>query len=355
MIFAILALASCGGHPGGEKPGHESSASASKMEAAQYPEKEGLAVKLETLRPEEFRHFIEVNGSVRAEKEVYISSETPGTIKTIHIEEGERVKRGQLLVSLNSSVLESNIREVKTSLKLADANYAKQKELWDEGIGSEMQYLQAKNNKESQEARLKTLYAQLEMTKIKAGFSGIANEIYLKEGELASPGVRILHLVNCGDLKVYGSVSESLFPNVNKGDSVSLTFPVYPAYIMKAKLHRKSVTINEKSRTFKVEIKLNNKEGKIKPNMISRIIINDFSDENALIVPSHILKHDLNGSFLYVAEKQGDQLIANKTYVTPGRSYKGETMILEGLEAGQQIIVVGYNMVSSGAHIYVAS
>jgi len=351
VLISIVLLAGCGNmsehknRDGEETPDNE----------AQYPEREGIAVELETLKLQQFQHFIEINGSVRAEKEVIISPETSGTIMRIHVEEGQKVKKGELIVSLNSSIIRSNIRELETSLELANANYEKQAALWEQNIGTEMQYLQAKNNKESLERKLQTLNAQLEMTKIRSPFQGIIDQIFIKEGELATPGIRILHIVNLSHLKVYGAVSESLLPNIMEGDLVSLGFPVYPNYLQQASIHRKGEVINEKSRTFKIEIKLKNGDNKLKPNMISKIRLNDFTAENALVVPSNIIKHDFNGSFLYVAEKNGDHLVAKKTYVKPGISYESKTLILEGLNKDEQIIVVGYNMVSSGAHIYDAS
>ncbi len=350
FLFAIL-LAACGHRPGGEDPREDKTSTSETVS----PEKNGIAVKLETLKPQKFQHFIEINGSVKAEKEVIVSAEASGTINEIRVTEGERVKKGELLVVLNSSVISSNINELKNSLELATDNYEKQAALWEQNIGTEMQYLQAKNNKENLEIKLQTLNAQMEMTKVKAPFDGIIDEIFSKEGELASPGVRILHLVNLTELKVYGSVSESLLPSITKGDMVNLSFPVYPDYTQKASIHRKSEVINEKSRTFKIEIKLHNGDRKIKPNMISKIRLNDFYADNAIVVPSHIIKHDFNGSFLYVAIDNGDQLIAKKTYVKPGITYESKTMILEGLNANEKVIVVGYNMVSSGAHIYIAS
>ncbi|MEA1898082.1 MAG: efflux RND transporter periplasmic adaptor subunit [Bacteroidota bacterium] len=350
ILLAISILAACGNIQNEENPNKKN-----VFNESLPSENRGIAVRLVTIIPQKFQHFIEINGSVRAEKDAIISPETSGQIKRIYVIEGQNVKKGKLIVSLNTSIIQSNINEVKTSLKLANLSYEKQAELWKENIGTEMQYLQAKNNKEALEGKLKTLQAQFEMANIKAPFDGVVDKIFAKEGELATPGVRIAHIINISQLKIYGSVSETFLPNIHKGASVFLSFPVYPGYTEKAEIYRKSEVINEKSRTFTIEIKLDNKESKLKPNMISKIKLNDFTTENAIVVPSQIIKQDYEGSFLYIVEKNGDRLVARKKYVKMGITYENNTMILEGLVENDKIIVVGYNMVSSGAHIYVAS
>lgn len=350
ILLAIAILTACGNMQNEENYNGENT-----IKEPVPSKSQGIAVRLVTIIPQKFQHFIEINGSVRAEKDAIISPETSGQIKRIYVIEGQNVKKGKLIVSLNTSIIQSNINEVKTSLKLANLSYEKQAELWKENIGTEMQYLQAKNNKEALEGKLKTLQAQFEMANIKAPFDGVVDKIFAKEGELATPGVRIAHIINISQLKIYGSVSETFLPNIHKGASVFLSFPVYPGYTEKAEIYRKSEVINEKSRTFTIEIKLDNKESKLKPNMISKIKLNDFTTENAIVVPSQIIKQDYEGSFLYIVEKNGDRLVARKKYVKMGITYENNTMILEGLVENDKIIVVGYNMVSSGAHIYVAS
>lgn len=355
ILLTIAILTACGNMQNEENPNGENANNKNTTNTPLSSENQGIAVRLVTIVPQKFQHFIEINGSVQAEKDAIVSPETSGQIKRIYVVEGQNVKKGELVVSLNTSIIQSNINEVKTSLKLANSSYEKQAELWKENIGTEMQYLQAKNSKETLEGKLRTLQAQLEMARIKAPFDGVIDQIFAKEGELATPGVQILHIVNLTELKIYGSVSETFLPNIHKGANVFLSFPVYPDYIIKTEIYRKGEVINEKSRTFKIEIKLNNEENKLKPNMISKIRLNDFVAENAIVVPSQIIKQDYEGSFLYVAEKNGDNLVARKKYVKTGITYENKTMILEGLKENDKVIVVGYNMVSSGVHIYVAS
>ncbi|MDX2443956.1 MAG: efflux RND transporter periplasmic adaptor subunit [Bacteroidales bacterium] len=310
-------------------------------------------VEVHNLAPVTFQHFIEINGSVQAEEDAIVSPEIVGQINKIYVEEGDIVKKGQLLVTLNTSITESTIREVKTSLDLAQKTYEKQKQLWEQNIGSEMQFLQAKNNKESLESRLSTLQAQMAMARLRAPFDGVIDRISIKNGELASMGREILHIVNLAEMKIYGDVSESYLPSIHEGDWAEITFPIYPDMKLDERIHRIGQVIDEKSRTFRIEIKLDNKDGKLRPNMISRIRLNDFLDDNALVVPSYIIKQDFSGSFLYVAEKQNDLYIARKTYITPGITYNNQTMVIEGLNENESVIVVGYNLVSAGVEVTV--
>ncbi len=310
-----------------------------------------VSVKIMELSPENFRHFIDVNGTVQAEEEAIISPEVGGQIKYIYIKEGQEVKKGKLLVILNTSLIESNIREVKTSLKLARLTYQKQEELWKEKIGTEMQYLQAKNNKETLENKLHTLQIQLDMAKIKAPFDGIIDNIYVQKGEQAAPGMQILHMVNITKLKIYADVSERYLAHVQKGDIAHISFPAFPGYTLDEKIFRTGKVINEKSRTFRIELKVNNDQKKLLPNLISKIKLNDFSADNSLIVPSHVIKQDVKGSYLFTAKSNGSSYNVQKIYIGTGVTYEDKTLITSGLSAGDKVIVTGYNLVTNGSEV----
>ncbi|UCG27895.1 MAG: efflux RND transporter periplasmic adaptor subunit [Bacteroidales bacterium] len=307
-----------------------------------------VPVYVKTVRPESFEHFIQVSGSVEAEQDAMISPEINGQIRTIHVKEGEHVERGHLLVSLNTSITESTIDEVKTGLKLATKLYEKQKGLWDQNIGSEIQYLEAKNAKESTENRLKTLMAQLEMARIRAPFDGIIEEIYSKVGELASPGMMLLRIINLSDLNVKADVSEIYLSSLRTGDPVHLEFPSYPDIKLETPITRIGNVIHPQSRTFRIEMKLKNPDNQLKPNILTRVKVVDFSTDSALLVPSIIIKNDANGSYLYIAQQNSQIFTAQKMYVEKGPTYEDQTMIISGLESGQNVIVAGYDQVNNG-------
>ena len=312
-----------------------------------------VPVAVKPMVPEPFDHYIEVTGKLEAEEDAFISPEMSGQIDRIHVKEGQHVGEGQLLVSLNTSITESSIQEVKTGLELATRLYEKQKELWDQKIGSELQYLEAKNAMEQSQARLATLEAQLDMARIKAPFAGVVETIMLKEGELAVPGVQVIQLVSLGDLKLYGNVSERYMTSLKKGDLVIVNFPDFQDLNTKAPIHRIGNVIDNDSRTFRIEMKLNNNQKKLKPNMYTTILVNDFQTEAALVVPSVAIKQDIKGNYLYVASNEDGELKARKRYVETGLSYEDQTLIREGVTEGAEVIVKGFAQVSDGVSIVV--
>ncbi len=312
-----------------------------------------IPVRTLTLQPIPFSHDVEVSGTVIPEKEAFVSSEINGQIKKIYVIEGQHVKEGQLLLKLNTEVTESSIAEAKAQLALAEKLYEKQKELWDQHIGSEVQYLQAKTNLEAARERLRSLEARLDMAYIKAPFDGIIDEIHAKEGELAAPGRQLVQLLNLDRMKIYADVSETYLQKVHKGDKVEVLFPDLDSEPYRLSVFRKENAINPKSRTFKIEIKLNNPGWYIKPNLFTLVRFRDYHNPRALVVPSEIIKKDIHGYFLYVVRQQGKETVARKVYITPGVFFKDHTQVREGLAAGDRVIVEGYDQVTNGEKIQV--
>jgi RND family efflux transporter MFP subunit len=308
-----------------------------------------IPVLVKELKSEPFAHFFLANGMVELAEEALVNPETNGQIKTIHVTKGQRVNKGDILISLNAIIIENSIAEIKLGLELVSKIYDKQKELWNQNIGSELQYLEAKNNKESLEKKLVTLRSQLDLSYIRAPFAGIVDNIYLKEGELASPGRAILHLVNLEKLKVIADISENMLPKIKKGDMVSITFPTYDLE-MSAPISRISNTIDTKTRTIQIEMLLNNQNGMIKPNQMASLKIRDFETNAALVVPSIVVKQDSRGEFLFITERnENGQDIARKLYIESALSFNDQTMIAKGLTEGQKVIVAGFNQIGSGS------
>ena len=324
---------------------------------AQNPGEEAAAymvpVSVKDMEPQPFEHYIEITGKLEAEEDAFISPEMNGQIDKIYVREGQYANKGQLLLSLNTSITESSIQEVKTGLELANKFYEKQEELWEQKIGSEMQYLEAKNAKEQSEARLATLEAQLDMARVKAPFSGVVETIMLKEGELAAPGMQIIQMVSLNNLKLYGNISERYMTSINKGDMVIVTFPDVEGVNVEVPIHRVGNVIDNASRTFRIEMKINNRQKKLKPNMYSTIQVNDFKTASTFVVPSVAIKQDIKGNYLYVASREEGELKARKRYVETGLSYKDQTMIREGVSQGEEVIVKGFAQVSDGVNISV--
>ena len=322
----------------------------SKLED-QLPEEEieAVAVKTETVKPQVFNDYLEVTASIEPVEYAYINPQASGTIKAIYVQEGDYVKKGQLLLELDDALIRRNIAQLQVQLTLADSLYRKQKTLYEQGVVSEVQYLQAKNQKEALEKNLEVLKTQLKYTKLYAPFNGIIDQINVRVGELAGPQARVMYLVNLNKMKAIAHVAENYLPYVHKGDPVILKFPVYGDMEIKTRISRIGNMIDPTTGTFKVEAIFNNPQMKIKPNMTATMRFITFKTKDAIVVPTQLLKKDSNGWFIYTVKKEGDKYIAIKSYVTIGKITASEAMILSGLKAGDQIISEGFHMVHQGS------
>lgn len=309
-----------------------------------------VLVDLLKIKPDTFSHYITITGSIESDNQAYISPEMNGQIKHVLVKEGQPVKKGKALVILNSDVIDKNINEVKTNLELAKTVYKKQKDLWDQKIGSEMQYLQAKTNMKSLENRLETLRAQKQMATIKAPYDGVVDNLFQHEGEMASPGRQILQLINLQNLKVYADMSERYLPYVHKGDMAKVSFPTYPNLEMDVPVYRIGNMINPANRTVRIQLNIKNKGNKLKPNIISNILIKDYYNEKAIAVPSVIIKQDLKGDYIFIASKnEKGNLIAKKHYIETGVSHDAKSLVVDGLKPGDKVVYNGYNLVRNGS------
>lgn len=308
------------------------------------------------IQPQPFDKYFNVNASVEPVQYAMISPETSGQIKEIFVEKGQRVKRDQELARLNTNVIENNISEVKTSLQLAQTVYNRQKSLWEQEIGSEIQFLEARNNYESLQSRLKTLESQLDMAVMTAPFDGIVDDIFTKEGELAMPGNRVMQMINLDNLYINADVSESFLPDIDPDDQVILRFPAYPDYEERVPIHRLGNVINPENRTFRLQLRINNRDQKFKPNMVASMSIPSFSTDDALVIPSILIKQDLQGHYVFTVTKdENEDWIANKTYIERGPAGEGKTMIISGISSGDLIIDQGHNRVNDGTLISIPS
>lgn len=308
---------------------------------------EGILVGVKVLAPETFEHFFEVNGTVEAIEQASVSPEQGGHIRRIHVKEGDAVKAGQLLVTLNTSLVSANLEELESALELARTSYERQEKLWKQQIGSEMQYLQAKNQVEGLEKKKKTLQAQMAMSTVNAPFDGVVDVLHQKEGELAAPGMPILTVVNVQQLRVKADVSENYARAVKQGQMAEVSFPSFGTKL-NAPISNVGSIINPANRSFSVEVRVNNADRSLKPNAVGILRIRDFKAENALVVPSICVGKDAKGSYIFVVRTEDGQPKAVKTYVTTDRSSEGNTLITDGLVAGDSVIVRGYNEVANG-------
>lgn len=306
-------------------------------------------VAVEQLTPRPFDYYIQTQGAVEAVDNILVGTRTMGVISKVFVKEGDIVSTGQTLAQIDNSLIVRNIEEMKSGLELARTVYERQKNLWDQKIGTEVQYLQAKNNKENLEKRLATMNEQLDMSRIKSPINGSVDEVSLKIGQNASPGLPAFRVVSNDKLKMKANVSEAYVTSIKKGDKVSLTFSDISKTI-EARVTFVARTINPLSRTFAVEVALPSNE-ELRPNMTGVLRIIFKSVPSAIVVPVNVVQ-DVNGQkIVYTAELEGNQMVAHKKVVEVGGVYSNLAEIKSGLKAGDKIITVGFQGLNDGEFI----
>ncbi|MCF2490341.1 efflux RND transporter periplasmic adaptor subunit [Dyadobacter sp. CY347] len=320
-----------------------------KMDPNKAAEAKVKPVSIDTLNAETFRHYVELQGTVDAKNNVMVTPKSAGVIVAMNVREGDNVKAGSVIGKIDNSILTESIEELKTQMSLANTIYEKQKNLWDQKIGTEVQFLQAKNNKEALERKLSTLNAQLSQTNIVSPMSGVVDMVNVKVGEMASPGVGVVRIVNLSNLKVTAKVSDTYAASVKRGDEVIIKFPDLKKEY-KAKITFVSTAVDPLSRTFTIEANLPTSKD-IKPNMMAQVQINDAISKNALAIDQNYVQSTEKGNVVYVAVTEGNKKIAKAKEVKTGLSYNGKVEILSGLTAGDQLITLGYQEVSDGQPI----
>ena len=321
-----------------------------RLDPDSRPKAKQTAVSTLTLEPTTFQHYVKVQGQVEANQNILVSPMASGRVTRILVREGQQVKAGTLLAQIDDAVMRSSIEEVKTSLELATIMYNKQKELWEQEIGTEVQYLTAQNQKESLERRLATLEEQLDLSRIKAPIAGTVDEILPKVGEMVSPGMPAFRIVNARDLSLKASLSEAYIPYVRPGDKVEVNFPALQRSI-EARVSTVGQFIDPQDRTFEVEVGLPSSPD-FKPNMFGEIAINDRNIRDAIVVPLPLIQQSERGPFVYVAENGSEgQLVARRRNLVLGLSYGSLVQVADGLTAGDRLINAGYKDLSEGQYL----
>jgi membrane fusion protein (multidrug efflux system) len=295
-----------------------------------------------------FEYFVSTQGSVEAEENINVSAKSPGTITQVYVTEGQNVSKGQVLAQLDNSVIKANIEGMKAQLELAKTVYERQKNLWDQKIGTEVQYLKAKTDKEALEKQLAATIEQEDMSKIKAPISGTVDAVIAKVGEAAAPGQPAFRVVNTSNLKIKANVSEAYVTNIKKGNKVIVTIPELKKDI-NAVVTFVGKTIDQNSRTFVVEIKLPSSPD-LRPNMtgIVKVIFNTVP--NAIVVPINAVQEVNKEKVVYTAELDGKQTVARKKVITVEAVYGSEAEV-KGLNAGDKVITFGYQGLNDGQAI----
>ena len=302
------------------------------------------------VKSEEFKHYLELQGSVETKKNVVLNAEMGGVLQKVYVTEGQKVSKGQTLAKIDDGGLAQQLAQMEIQLDLAKTTFERQKRLWDQQIGSEIQYLQAKSSYEGQVNAVKQMKSQLAKSVITAPFSGVIDDIITEEGNVVSPGqTPILRLVNLSDMYIKTDVPESYITDVTEGKTVEVTFPVLGETV-ETKVKQTGSYINPNNRTFNAEVEVPNKNKNIKPNLTARLKINDYTNEDAILVPQNIISENAEGEqYLYVLENiEDEKAVAKQVIVETGKTQGDNIEILSGLKDGDMIIQEGARSVKEG-------
>lgn len=299
-----------------------------------------------------FEHYVEIYGTLEADKNADLTAETQGTITSINVREGQNVKKGTVIMELDGSIIENNIREAETQLAFAQTVYKKQARLWEQKIGSELQYLESKNNVENLQTRIKTLRSQYNQTRIKAPFDGKIDEIFVKIGQLASPQQPVARIVNLKSVYLNADVSERHITSIREGSKSRLEFPSINETVYTTVTQTGNI-INPNNRTFRVVFRLENSNEYFKPNLMANVYILDYAKDSAVSIPNRMIQQDPQGEdYVYVAmPKDNDIADVEKRTITSGKTYSGRTEIIDGLQAGELIVDKGARSIKSGQRV----
>ena len=328
-------------------------------------EEELSSGKTDSLNPEKFKfvglkevstntfdHFIRVQGKLDGDQNAAVFAEAPGTVSSKFADVGQKVVKGQVLAQIDDQQYRSQMQGLETQYKLTTDLFDKQKRLWDQKIGSEVQYLQAKTNKEALEKQISSLKQQVDKFKIKSPIDGTIEECNIKVGGVVSPDPRLAayRVVAFKNLKVSAEVSEAYSVKVKVGDKLIVLFPDINKQI-ETKVDFVSKYINPVNRTFIIETKILDGIQELKANMIAIIQINDYHSENAILVPMNVIQKDQTGSYVYIVRSKDKYNSAVKQPVVIGNSYNGVAEVLNGLTVGDKVISVGYQELADGEYV----
>ena len=298
-------------------------------------------VTAEEVGKADFNRYVDIQGAVASSDAVFAAAELGGRILEMTIDEGDYVKQGSLVARLDVESINKQIQEIEKSLELASDVFKRQERLWNQEIGSEIQFLQAKNNKERMEKSLESIKFQLTKADVYAPISGYADQVFLKKGELAGPGAPIMEIINTSTIKVIADVPESLLGKVSRGEYVNIDFPALELS-KKGKVTLIGRSIDPANRTFKVEVRLPNQNGKLKPNLLSIMKINDLTVKDAIAIPLELVQQEISGrDYVFVVADSPEGMISEKKYVVTGATFESNIVIEEGLSIGENIIMEG--------------
>lgn len=306
---------------------------------------------------QKFDHFLELQGSVKTKQNVLIYPEMAGTLQSVYVKDGQRVSKGQLLATIDDGGMGSQLAQLKTQAELAKTTFERQKRLWDQKIGSEIQYLQAKAQFEASENTVKQAESQLGKSTMRAPFSGIIDDVIKDQGTVVSPGPgsEVFRIVNLSDMYIEVDVPETYLGGITTGKDAIVYFPVLGDTV-RTKIRQTGNFINPNNRAFTVEIPVPNKKGNVKPNLTAKVNLNDYSKDKAIVIPQSIISENAEGDqYVYIAKKSGaeNRASVHRQIIATGKTQGSIVEVLSGISDGDELIKEGARSVKDGQNVQI--
>jgi RND family efflux transporter MFP subunit len=306
-----------------------------------------------TLKDTIFKHYTEVQGDVETNQNIIIYPQFSGTLTQIYVKEGQTVSKGQLLAKIDDGGLSSQLAQVQAQTALAETTFERQSRLWEQKIGSEIQFLQAKTNYQAAKNSLAQLQKQLDKTNVRAPFNGTIDQIITDQGSLVNIGQSpLMRIVNTSDMYVKADVPENYLGKVNKGSEVLVDF-ISIGKTYTGKIRQVSNYINPDNRSFSIQVALPNKDNILKPNLIATIKLNDYISNNTIVIPNSIVQKNSNNEsliFIYTPEQTNSGTV-KQTVIKTGKEQNGSIEVLDGLKPGDMIVIEGARTLRDGQEV----
>ena len=305
-----------------------------------------------TTSEQKFNHFIELQGNVKTKQNVLVYPEMPGILNKVYVKEGQKVKKDQILATIDDGGLSQQLLLLKSNEQLAKTTFERQKRLWDQQIGSEIQYLQAKTSYDSQKNATRQLKKQLGKFTIRAPFSGIIDDVFKEKGIVVAPGpgAEIFRIINLSNMFIETDVPESYISSIKKNKMVEVNFPIL-GRSYDSSIRQVGNFINPSNRTFRIEVGIPNLDGEIKPNLTAKLRLNDYSNSNAILIPQSIISENAKGQqFIYVVKdnKEKNQVYAERLVIETGKTTGDFIEVTKNLDANVEVILEGARSVNNG-------
>jgi RND family efflux transporter MFP subunit len=310
-----------------------------------------------TAKEEVFTHYLELQGNVETKQNILVYPEMPGILAEVFVKEGQSVKKGAILARIKDGGLSQQLSQLETQTELARTTFERQKRLWNQKIGSEMQYLQAKSKYEAQTKAVEQLKTQIEKTTVLAPFDGVIDDVFKEPGTVigSGQGSEIFRIVNLNNMYISTDVPERYIASVKNDKKVRVEFPVLKESVMST-VRQVGSFINPNNRSFKIEVAVANKSGNIKPNLTAKLQINDYTNNRAILIPQSIISENANGEqFVYVVKnkKANKEAVAQRVVIKTGKTQGDVIEVLANLPAGTEIILEGARSVNNGQTVRV--